>query len=288
MTEEKLKVFISWSGKLSEEVAKVWHALLSELFDNVTPFMSEKDIEAGTRGLPAIATELHGSKFGIVVVTQQNLHSQWLNYEAGALSKDITNPDLRVAPTLVDFQSKADATGPISQFQATLLDHDGIGTILEQVAQSVGADSSVVTKRFERAWDGEFNDRFEKAKAPYAQPVAKSRRDDLEKIDEILTLVRANRDDKQTLEGVRSMERADTIRAIQERYIGHHGIGLVREYRENKGNYDEITFVLKDGQSFNTEELKEFATDLMIINSGPVMFITHDEYTNSPIFNKLR
>ncbi|MCZ4548199.1 hypothetical protein BS618_32955 [Rhodococcus erythropolis] len=284
----KLKIFISWSGRLSQEVAKVWHELLGELFDNVTPFMSEKDIEAGTRGLPTIASELRGSKFGIVVVTQQNLHSQWLNYETGALSKDINDPDLRVAPTLVDFQSEADATGPISQFQATLLNHDGIAEILAQVARSVGADVTVVAKRFERAWDGDFKQRFDDAKVSHAQPVSRSRRDETDKIDEILTLIRDSKADSQSLENARKFERANVVQEIQERYIAFRNIHLVRAHHENKGNYVEIYYVLKDGQSFTKEELAKFATDLSLIHNGPTTFLTENEYKTSPLISQNR
>lgn len=172
------------------EVGKVWRDLLVEIFDNVLPFMSDKDIAAGTRNLPTIANELNGSRFGIVIVTQENLHSQWLNYEVGALSKDVTDPTLRVAPSLVDFASEADATGPLSQFQATLLSESGVAEILEQIGKAVGSDIAIVQKRFGRAWDDEFKRRFEEAKSPLSQPTSNSRREQEAVLDEILTLVR--------------------------------------------------------------------------------------------------
>ena len=87
--EMKMKVFISWSGELSRQVALVWRELVNLMFDGVVPFMSQMDIGAGQRGLPVIASELAHTKFGIVVLTQENEESQWLNYESGALSKNV-------------------------------------------------------------------------------------------------------------------------------------------------------------------------------------------------------
>ena len=148
MASDKFKVFISWSGTLSKQVASVWYDLVKEIFDVVEPFMSEENIGAGVRGLEKIAIELSGSSFGIIVVTQENQSSQWLNYEAGALSKDLGVESVRVAPSLVDFSRKNDVTGPLGQFQASLLDEGGVRSILIEIAKVVGADEASVTKRF--------------------------------------------------------------------------------------------------------------------------------------------
>ena len=78
MVADKFKVFISWSGQLSQAVAAIWLDLISETFDSVEPFMSEENIGAGERGLVKIATELAGTSFGIIIVTQENQNSPWL------------------------------------------------------------------------------------------------------------------------------------------------------------------------------------------------------------------
>lgn len=189
MTNDKLKVFISWSGPLSKQVASVWYDLVKELFDVVQPFMSEENIGAGQRGLSKIATELAGSTFGIIVVTQENQGSQWLNYEAGALSKDLGDQTVRVAPSLVDFDRKTDVTGPLGQFQASLLDEEGIRFILTEIATAVGADVVSVSKRFSNAWQ-EYRARFAQAKAEGAGRPSDARRDTGEMLDEILNMVR--------------------------------------------------------------------------------------------------
>lgn len=186
---DKFKVFISWSGELSKAVATVWRDLVVEVIDGVTPFMSELDIGAGERGLTVIAKELEDTRFGIVVVTQENEYSQWLNYEAGALSKNVGDEPVRVAPSLVDFEKKGDATGPLSQFQRTLLTEEGVGEILDELAKVVVVDRTSVAKRFRRAWHDEYQQRFEQAKTE-SGPTRSSNRGTEAMLDEILTLVR--------------------------------------------------------------------------------------------------
>lgn len=190
MASDKFKVFISWSGQLSKDVAAVWRDLIQETFDTVEPFMSEENVGAGERGLAKIAAELSGTKFGVIVVTQENQNSPWLNYEAGALSKDVEDESVRVAPTLVDFERKNDVSGPLGQFQASLLTQEGVEYILVEIAKVVGADEASIRKRFANSWREEYKARFSAAKdAGGGQAVAVRRSND-EILDEILTVVR--------------------------------------------------------------------------------------------------
>lgn len=190
MASDKFKVFISWSGALSMRVATVWYDLVKELFDVVEPFMSEENIGAGVRSLQKIAVELSGTSFGIIVITQDNQGSQWLNYEAGALSKDLGDETIRVAPSLVDFDRKSDVTGPLGQFQASFLDEGGVKFILTEIAKLVGADESSVTKRFNNAWREEYEARFAEAKSADAGEPSDARRKPDDMLDEILNMVR--------------------------------------------------------------------------------------------------
>lgn len=203
VVDDKFKVFLSWSGNLAKAVAAVWADLLAETFDAVAPFMSEENIGAGERGLTKIATELAGTSFGIIIVTQENQTSPWLNYEAGALSKNLGDETVRVAPCLVDFPRKNDATGPLSQFQGTMLDKGGVERILLEIAKVVGVDEAAIKRRFARSWL-EYEERFKAARA--ANPTTPHRRSDPEMLDEILTIVR---------DLARSAEERDSLRDMQ-------------------------------------------------------------------------
>lgn len=185
---DKFKVFISWSGALAKNVATVWFDLVKETFDSVEPFMSEENIGAGERGLNKIAAQLSGTSFGIIVVTQENQNSPWLNYEAGALSKDLDDQTVRVAPSLVDFERKNDVAGPLGQFQASLLNREGVEFILIEIAKVIGVDDGPIRKRVANSWN-EYSDRFEAAKTAVGSTATQRRSND-DILDEILTTVR--------------------------------------------------------------------------------------------------
>ena len=84
----------------------------------VEPFVSSEDIAKGTRGRDAITRELQDTSEGIVCITEQNLREPWLNFEAGALSKETGEASVRTV--LLDL-TPADVEGPLSDFQHTEL-----------------------------------------------------------------------------------------------------------------------------------------------------------------------
>ena len=79
-----VKVFISWSGEHSRQIALALREWLPQALQAAKPYMSEKDTEAGGLWDVILATQLEGSDFGIICLTPSNLDSRWLNFEAGA------------------------------------------------------------------------------------------------------------------------------------------------------------------------------------------------------------
>lgn len=110
-----MKVFLSWSGERSKMMAEALKTWLPDVIQAVEPWVSSQDIKKGSRGLAQVADELAESDFGIICVTSDNQHSQWVNFEAGALSKQIS--ESLVVPVLLDVPV-VDLTGPLAQFQA--------------------------------------------------------------------------------------------------------------------------------------------------------------------------
>jgi len=65
-----VKVFISWSGTKSRDVALALREWLPLVMNSVEPFVSAKDIYAGTRWQLEISAQLEATNFGIVCVTR--------------------------------------------------------------------------------------------------------------------------------------------------------------------------------------------------------------------------
>jgi len=122
-----VKVFISWSGQLSKEVATALHSWLPQVIQSITPWMSAEDISAGMRWSPAISAELKTAHFGIICVTPDNVDAKWLQFEAGALSNGLTNAF--VCPYVFGL-SLSEIKGPLAQFQAVRADREGTRHLL--------------------------------------------------------------------------------------------------------------------------------------------------------------
>ncbi len=133
---ENMKVFISWSGERSKKVALIFRDWLPTVIQAIEPFVSSEDIEKGARWNTDIAQELKESSFGLICVTKDNLDSQWLNFEAGALSKTIDNS--YVAPLLFDVKPSDLKSSPISQFQATSFSQDDMKRLVETLNTASG------------------------------------------------------------------------------------------------------------------------------------------------------
>ena len=96
-----MKVFLSWSGDVSQQITREVHDWLPMILQNIKPYMTPADIEKGARWGSEITQELGTCDFGIVCLTKGNLTSQWIAFEAGALSKAVTARTTRSTPTTV-------------------------------------------------------------------------------------------------------------------------------------------------------------------------------------------
>jgi TIR domain len=111
-----VKVFISWSGTQSLQVAEALRDWLPQVLQAVEPFLSVEDTVKGTYWGNQVKQELESARFGIVCLTPDNLTAPWLNFEAGALSNSFEKGN--VVPFLFGV-AEGDLTGPLVQFQAT-------------------------------------------------------------------------------------------------------------------------------------------------------------------------
>ena len=70
-----MKVFLSWSGHRSHQVALALRDWLPSVIQSITPYVSSEDIDKGARWSTDIAKELEDSTFGILCVTKDNLEA---------------------------------------------------------------------------------------------------------------------------------------------------------------------------------------------------------------------
>lgn len=94
-----------------------------------------------------VESELSDSRFGVVVVTVDNQRAQWLIFAARALSKVVGDGEHRVVPLLVDLDSAADPTGPLTHFQMKTATRDGVRDLVRSLAASLVDVSAVVARK---------------------------------------------------------------------------------------------------------------------------------------------
>lgn len=86
-------------------------------------------------------------------VTKDNLQSQWLNFEAGALSKAIDKS--RVCPLLFRVKTTDITNSPILQFQMAVAEKNDVFKLFKSINTSLGEnglDESRLEKVFETFW----------------------------------------------------------------------------------------------------------------------------------------
>lgn len=142
------RIFISWSGDLSKEVAQLIHEWLPGVFEEVKPWMSDNDIAAGDNWKEELESVLEEAEFCIVCVTQLSHNSPWLNYEIGRLK------DKAICPLFIDL-SPNEIDGPLKGMQGTTFDQTGMLKLvrtLNKLGDTACYPDQVLENLFLGAW----------------------------------------------------------------------------------------------------------------------------------------
>jgi hypothetical protein len=184
-----MKLFISWSGELSKEIAEIFRQWIPGVIQAAKPYYSPDDITKGTRWNSEISKELDSSKIGIICLTKENLESPWIMFEAGALSKNLEKS--KVCPLLFGIEP-SDIKGPLVQFQAAKFSKKEMKKVIKMMNDELDSSSlasDVLDNVFEMWWP-KLEEQIEKA-------VEKARNDDnsdlrteRDLLEEVLTLTR--------------------------------------------------------------------------------------------------
>jgi hypothetical protein len=172
-----MDVFISWSGERSKKAAEALHSWLPKLINAVKPWLSASDIDKGTRW---------AAKVGIICLTPSNLHSDWILFEAGALSKTIQST--YVCPLLIGLKP-SDVTGPLAQFQATRVVKDEILHLVKTINTALG-DTALPEKHVEDAFEVWWPILEADLNNLPSENTAQPRRTESDMLEEILAIVR--------------------------------------------------------------------------------------------------
>lgn len=111
-----MKVFISWSGKLSGDVATLLSEWLPSAVPGTVPWLSKEGIEKGSIWFGAIEEALKETSVGVICLTRENMGRPWVLFEAGGLNKGLDKS--RVCPLLLDLEDR-ELDAPLNQFHTT-------------------------------------------------------------------------------------------------------------------------------------------------------------------------
>src|SRR5260221_1650830 len=182
-----MDVFISWSGERSRAAAEALRDWLPMIINATKPFLSANDIQKGTRWASELALKLQTAKAGIICLTPGNIHSDWLLFETGALSK--TLEQTYVCPFLIGLEP-SDVKGPLAQFQATKSTKSEVLKLIKTLNSALG-DSALGTEHIEKAfevWWPKLDTQLQNL--PSEEAKSHPQRSERDLLEEILGLVR--------------------------------------------------------------------------------------------------
>ena len=148
-----MKVFISWSGVISHEIAEALNEWLPCVLQEVKPFLSSEHIHKGAPWFEEIGEQLGETSFGILCLTPHNLESSWILFEAGALSKQVTNKT-RVIPLVLGL-SPSDLKPPLSNFNGATISKGELHKLIRSLNDGLNEkalDKSKLDIIFEKWW----------------------------------------------------------------------------------------------------------------------------------------
>jgi hypothetical protein len=220
MPEEKAEllhnVFISWSGGRSKFIALALRKLLPMVLQASKPFMSEKDIDGGRRGLLELARALEVTKVGIVCLTPENLEAGWLLFEAGALSKTLDR-ETRVFTYLLGGLAPGDVPPPLGQFQGTVANKERTAGMFQDINKALGSQvrEDNLTELFDRMVWPDLEQKL--SSMPKPEKDAPVKRSQAEMIEEILENSRSM---PQVREAVKNIEASMPTRDVWPSFLG--------------------------------------------------------------------
>lgn len=185
------KVFISWSGPLSQKLGEALRNWLPSALQFVKPYFSPEDIEKGAKWGAEMAKELETSDIGVICLTRDNTEKPWILFEAGALSKSLERS--RVCTLLFDVDP-SDVKGPLTSFQATRFMREDFKRLFAAINSAAGdsrLETPVLDNVFEMWWP-KLEEEITAILKSSDKVTKKERRSERDILEELLELTRMN------------------------------------------------------------------------------------------------
>lgn len=192
-----MDVFLSWSTERSDKLATMFNEWISNVLPTVKTYISTQQIGPGERWSENIGKGLETNFMGIFFMVEENVNSPWLNFEAGAISKNID--DSKVIPLLHKMKPEQ-VSGPMAQFQSKQIDkEDDIFNIVKQINNGIRDERRIDNEKlktlFEK-WYPDFVKAYDKFQVENPAPEkdedknSSALMDSGDQIGEILNIVR--------------------------------------------------------------------------------------------------
>ncbi len=185
------KVFISWSGDLSNKLADAVREWLPNVLQSVKPYFTPSDTEKGAKWTSDISRELKNSDIGIICLTKENLAEPWILFEAGSLSKNL---DSSKVCTLLFGVDSTDLKGPLTTFQATSFKKNDFKKLVKSINNSGGdskLDDPILDQVFDKWWN-ELDLKIKDILSNHSNTNDAEHRSERDILEEILELSRLN------------------------------------------------------------------------------------------------
>ncbi len=150
-----MKIFISWSGDPSHELAKALKTWLPRVFQSMDEddvSLSSSDISLGSVWFPELARLLKKADFGVLCLTKENVAAPWVLFEAGAIAKRFDRA--RVAPLLIGL-TENDVPSPLSHLQGAVFNRSGAERLVASINERLGTrklSKRKLANAVERRW----------------------------------------------------------------------------------------------------------------------------------------
>ncbi len=249
-----MKIFISWSGEQSKEVAELLKRWLQCVIQSCKPWVSTEDIERGSLWFEEIKKVLDGVTLGIVCLTKENKEKPWIMFEAGALATGLT--DKKVMTFLIDLET-TDVGQPLAQFNATLPNQEGLLKLVKSINTSLGDNmlAPEVVQNVVGTYWRQFEEGFKIIRKKYKsiendKEVTKEKSDDEHINSEML---------KEVLYSIRNLDRRirnQEIRSLNSeiRFSSQEENNIHREFDNNITNFSILSKRLRDKVSFRVKQ----------------------------------